>query len=134
MCSATLSTRLHACQASRATVDALPSSLRARTRSIASVSVKGKTDDVAVCEVLWQEEDDLTMTVAALSVSTIQAELAHQIVLRHDDAEITLDASRPSVAMGKSASATAPPKAPVKPLTSPLWPERRHHGAHHAAP
>ena len=86
---------------SRATVDALPSNLRGRTRSIASVSVKGKTDDVAVCEVLWQDEDDLTMTVAALSATTIQAELAHQIVLRHDDAEFTLDAGRTSAGMGR---------------------------------
>ena len=86
---------------SRSTVDAMPSSLRSRTRSIASVSVKGKSDDVAVCEVLWQEEDDLTMTVAALSASTIQAELAHQIVLCHEGTEITLDAGRTGAGMGR---------------------------------
>ena len=86
---------------SSATVDALPVSLRARTRSIASVSVKGKADDVAMFEVLWQAEDDLTMTVAALSASSIQAELAHQMVLRHDTAEITLDAGHPGAGMGR---------------------------------
>ena len=85
----------------RSSVDALPVSLRGRTRSIASVSVKGKADDMAVCEVLWQDEDDLTMTVAALSATTIQAELAHQLALRHEGDEITLDAARTSAAMGR---------------------------------
>ena len=86
---------------SRDTVNALPLTLRGRTRSIASVSVKGKADDMAVYEVLWQDEDDLTMTVAAVSVSSINAELAHQLVLRHGPEEITLDIGRTSVGMGR---------------------------------
>ena len=86
---------------SRHTVDALPPSLRGRTRHIASVSVKGKVDDMAMCEVLWQDEDDRTMTVATISVSSINAEPAHQLVLRHGAAEITLDIGRTGVGMGR---------------------------------
>ena len=86
---------------SRSTVDALPLALRGRTRTIAAVSVKGKADDMSVCEVLWQDEDDLTMTVAALSVSSINAELSHQLVLRHGADEITLDIGRTGVGMGR---------------------------------
>lgn len=86
---------------SHSTVNALPLPLRGRTRSIASVSVKGKADDMQVCEVLWQDEDDLTMTVAAMSVTSINAELAHQLVLRHGTDQIMLDIGRTSVGMGR---------------------------------
>ncbi len=105
---------------SRSTVDALPQYLRGRTRDITSVSVKGKADDMPVCEVLWQDEGDLTMTLAVLSASPLQAELAQlaslrqQIVLRHGGAEITLDVNRVSAAMGRDPGSdivVADPKA-----------------------
>ncbi len=86
---------------SRSTVDALPLFLRGRTRDIASVSVKGKSDDMPVCEVLWQEEGDLTMTLAVLSTTAIRAEIAHQLVLRHGADELTLDAGRAGATMGR---------------------------------
>ena len=46
----------------RAAVDLLSPMLRSSTRPIASLSVKGKGDDVEVCEVLWQPSEELTMT------------------------------------------------------------------------
>lgn len=44
-----------------ATVMQLPKILRTATRKIAALSIKGKEDSVAVCEIIWQTNDDLTM-------------------------------------------------------------------------
>ena len=81
----------------RATVDALPAALRASTRPIAALAVKGKSDELLVCEVLWQEGDDLTMAAGALQT----AEVAVTLVIRHGAREIVLGADRPSVMIGR---------------------------------
>src|SRR5690606_28143095 len=44
--------------------------LRAGTRHIASLPVRGKGDEVAVYEVLWQSGDDLTMAASASTTAT----------------------------------------------------------------
>ena len=82
----------------RSTVDTLPSYLRGFTREIAALSVKGKADDMAVCEVLWQDEGDLTMTVAALSVHAVPT---GELRLKHGAQELILDAKRNSAGMGR---------------------------------
>jgi adenylate cyclase len=82
----------------RSTVDKLPGYLRGFTRDIAALSVKGKADDMAVCEVLWQDEGDLTMTVAALSVHAVAT---GELVLTHGSDEVTLNTKRNSAAMGR---------------------------------
>src|SRR6185503_16021657 len=84
----------------RTTVDALPPALRASTRQIASLSVKGKEEDLAVCEVLWQEGDDLTMAAGATA-----AEIRFELVLRHGAKEIVLGDERKAAMMGRDASA-----------------------------
>jgi adenylate cyclase len=93
----------------RTTVDALPPALRASTRQIASLSVKGKEEDLAVCEVLWQEGDDLTMAAGATA-----AEIRFELVLRHGAKEIVLGDERKAALMGRDAGAdvvVADPKA-----------------------
>ena len=82
----------------RSTIDALPSYLRSFTRDIAALNVKGKADDMAVCEVLWQDEGDLTMTVAALPWPAVAG---GELVLKHGSEEITLAGARNSAAMGR---------------------------------
>lgn len=82
----------------RTTVDTLPGYLRGFTRNIAALSVKGKADDMAVCEVLWQDEGDLTMTVAALSVNAVST---GELVLKHGEQELILNAKRNSAGMGR---------------------------------
>jgi class 3 adenylate cyclase len=94
----------------RNTVDLLPAALRASTRPIAAVAVKGKADDLAVCEVLWQESDDLTMAAGAMHASEPVVEL----VLRHVGKELVLGAERASAMVGRDASCDlvlAEPKA-----------------------
>ena len=82
----------------RITVNTLPGYLRGFTRDIAALSVKGKADDMAVCEVLWQDEGDLTMTVAALSVHAVSTA---EVVLKHGEQELVLNAKRNGAALGR---------------------------------
>jgi adenylate cyclase len=93
----------------RTTVDALPAALRASTRPIFALAVKGKADDLAVCEVLWQEGDDLTM--AAVSTA---AEIRFELELRHGAKEIVLGSEIKAAAIGRDAACDiviADPKA-----------------------
>jgi hypothetical protein len=94
----------------RTTVDALPAALRASTRPIAALAVKGKADDLAVCEVLWQEGDDLTMAAGAASAVEVKFELA----LRHGAKELILGDELKAAMMGRDAGCEiviADPKA-----------------------
>lgn len=83
----------------RVTADMLSPALRAGTREIASLSVKGKADDMAVCEVIWQEGDDLTMTAPSVLMPQSQAVL----VLRHGSREIIMNNAKASVTLGRDA-------------------------------
>jgi class 3 adenylate cyclase len=95
----------------RATVDMLPSMLRAGTREIAALSVKGKADEMAVCEVIWQEGGDLTMTADSILVPQQQTSV---LVLHHGSTEIVMDAKMPAVTLGRDGGCNlviADPKA-----------------------
>jgi len=94
----------------RTTVDMLSPALRMGTRDIASLAVKGKADDLAVCEVIWQEGDDLTMAAPAVDLPQSQSVL----ILRHAGREIIMNQTRPAVTLGRDASGDiviADPKA-----------------------
>ena len=82
------------------TVEALPPLLRQSTREIDALSVKGKAEDVKVCEVLWQESDDLTMKSASIAT----APLAARLVLRHGGEERQLDAGHGTFSLGRDAA------------------------------
>ncbi|MDB5803398.1 MAG: hypothetical protein JWN73_720 [Betaproteobacteria bacterium] len=95
----------------RATVDMLSPELRAGTRDIAALAVKGKADEMSVCEVLWQEGSDLTMT--ADSILTPQNTTA-SLLLRHGTKEIVLDAKQAGTSLGRDGTSgfvIADPKA-----------------------
>jgi adenylate cyclase len=49
-----------------ATVQHMAPMLRASTRRIAALAVKGKGDDVDVCEVIWQAGEELTMATPSM--------------------------------------------------------------------
>jgi hypothetical protein len=83
----------------RSTVDSLPAYLRSLTRGIAAVAVKGKGVDLAVCEVLWQQESALTRTLSAQS--THQPLLGGELILRHATRELTLNVKQPCATMGR---------------------------------
>jgi len=84
----------------RATVDRLSSALRDSTRGIAALSVKGKGDDVDVCEVIWQAGEDLTMATASITAVAKQIKLH----LKHGAKELVLEQANSGLTLGRDAS------------------------------
>lgn len=82
------------------TVAALPALLQQSTREIDALSVKGKAEDVRVCEVIWQESDDLTMKSASVAPPPI----ASRLTVRHGGEEKVLDASHGTFSLGRDAA------------------------------
>ena len=62
-----------------ATVACLSPILKLSTRGIAALAVKGKGDEVDVCEVIWQGGEDLTMSTAsiAFTAKAVTLQLQH---------------------------------------------------------
>jgi class 3 adenylate cyclase len=82
----------------RATVDKLSAPLRSSTRGIAALSVKGKGDDVDVCEVIWQATDDLTMATASIA-----AVKPVKLQLKHGAKALTLEQANSGITIGRDA-------------------------------
>ena len=80
------------------TVSALAPWLRARVREVDTLSVKGKTQDIGIFELIWQDSDaDLT------AVATRWKPLPARIVLRHGATERILDESATTITLGRDA-------------------------------
>jgi class 3 adenylate cyclase len=78
------------------TRDSLALTLKQRVRQFDSLTVKGKHDDIGICELLWQDsEAELT------AMSTRPRALPAHIRLRHGSTELELDEERPSCAIGR---------------------------------
>ena len=84
----------------RATVDLLSPLLRNSSRSIAALSVKGKGDDVEVCEIIWQGGDELT----TMSTSAASASKHATLRLQYGPMEVVLDKPNASIVLGRDAS------------------------------
>lgn len=82
------------------TVATLPDLLRQSTREIDALSVKGKAESIHVCEVLWQESDDLTMKSASIALAPI----TNKLVVRHDGQEKVLNATHDVFLLGRDVS------------------------------
>jgi hypothetical protein len=82
-----------------ATVAALPELLRASTRELEALPVKGKEAPVRVAEVLWDEGDDLTM-LAERGAAAVAATLT----LEHGGQRLVMGAERTVVRMGRDAA------------------------------
>jgi len=74
--------------------------LRESTRRIAALAVKGKGEDVEVCEVLWQASDDLTMATSSIAQTAAPASL--QLV--HGGRSIVLEGANARAVLGRDAS------------------------------
>jgi len=83
-----------------ATVERLSPMLRGSTRRIAALSVRGKGDDIEVCEVIWQDGEELTMTTPSLMAPN------RRTVLRvvHGNKEFLLEQANSSISLGRDAS------------------------------
>lgn len=80
-----------------ATVQRMGPMLRASTRRIAALAIKGKGDEVEVCEVIWQSGDDLTMTTPSLSPTDRDVDL----VLLYAGVSTGLDQANGSIVIGR---------------------------------
>jgi len=83
------------------TVSMLSQLLRKSSRSIASLSVKGKEDEVEVCEIIWQGGDELT-TMAPSSDASGSGLVT--LCLQYGGAELVLDKPHASIVLGRDAS------------------------------
>jgi adenylate cyclase len=84
----------------RSTVDLLSPMLRASTRPIAALSVKGKGDDVEVCEVIWQPSDEMTMTTPTIQSTSREVAL----VLQHAGQTHRLAQANAAIVLGRDAA------------------------------
>ncbi len=83
------------------TAEGLPPEFHGRVRDLEHVSVKGKQSEIRVCEILWQDDDDLTV----LSLAEAPAGAgARMLFLEHAEVRLTVDAARPAVLIGRDAS------------------------------
>jgi adenylate cyclase len=83
----------------RATVDRLSTLLRSATRPIAALSIKGKGDDVEVCEVIWQASDEMTMATPSMLAATRDIVLW----LKHAGQEQLLAQANTGIVLGRDA-------------------------------
>jgi adenylate cyclase len=74
--------------------------LRASTRRIAALTIRGKEDDVDVCEVLWQSTDDLTMAASAL----VQPAASQSLHLLHGTHRFVIEGNGAYAMLGRDAS------------------------------
>lgn len=79
-------------------VSLLPDLLRQSTRDIDALTVKGKEIDIRVHEVIWRENDELTMKSGSLAPA---AASEARVRLRHGASEILLSPQRPAVSLGR---------------------------------
>lgn len=66
-------------------------------REIDALTVKGKAEDVRVCEVLWQEGADLTMKAAGITPVYVIARL----FVKYRGTELTLDSAHGPLTLGR---------------------------------
>jgi adenylate cyclase len=80
------------------TAEALAPWLRTRVRELDTLTVKGKSKDIGIFELLWQDEEaDLT------AVATRWKPLPARIVLHHGPKELVLDESAATITFGRDA-------------------------------
>lgn len=82
-----------------ATVACMSHILQLSTRSIAALSVKGKGDEVAVSEVIWQGGDELTMSTSSIAFSAKPVTLQ----LEHNARALVVDHANASLVLGRDA-------------------------------
>lgn len=82
-----------------ATVERLSPALQDSTRKIAALSIKGKGDDIEVCEVIWQDSEDLTMATPSMRPAAAQ----NRLHLSHGGRELVLEQTSDALLLGRDA-------------------------------
>lgn len=80
------------------TVAGLPTLLRESCRELDALAVKGKAENIRVCEVIWQESAELTMMSTRMAPA---APMSTQLVLRQGGTVLVLGPARPTATLGR---------------------------------
>lgn len=88
---------------SRESVDRLPPMLKSSCRQLYSIPVKGKANEVMLCEVFWQQSEEATTMAALRTVVSLPKET--RLWLRYRGTEIVLTGERNVVSLGRDAGA-----------------------------
>jgi len=86
----------------RDTVMLMSPMLKAATRAITTIQVKGKAQEIQVYELMWQQSEDMTTLASHKSVYKPKNAKLRLVVQGTD---LVLSAERPAVALGRDASA-----------------------------
>jgi len=86
----------------RDTVMLMAPMLKAATRAITTIQVKGKAQEIQVYELIWQQSEDMTTLASQKSVYKPKNAKLRLIVQGND---VILSSERPAVALGRDASA-----------------------------
>ncbi|SMF95028.1 Adenylate cyclase, class 3 [Methylomagnum ishizawai] len=83
--------------ASAETVELMPPRWRQASRSLDAFSLKGKSEEMRICELLWEDKEDAT--IIRMPVATLQVRL----VLSYLDRRWVLDETQRGVSLGREA-------------------------------
>jgi adenylate cyclase len=86
----------------RDTVMLMSPMLKANTRAITTIQVKGKAQEIQVYELMWQQSEDMTTLASHKSVFKPRNTTLR---LKIEGKEMVLSSERPSLAMGRDQSA-----------------------------
>jgi adenylate cyclase len=86
----------------RDTVMMMSPMLKANTRAITTIQVKGKAQEIQVYELMWQQSEDMTTLASHKGVFKPRNTTLR---LKMQDIEVVLSADRPSLAMGRDPAA-----------------------------
>jgi adenylate cyclase len=86
----------------RDTVMLMSPMLKAATRAITTIQVKGKAQEIQVYELIWQQSEDMTTLASQKSVYKPKNAKLRLMV---QGSEVVLSGERPAVALGRDASA-----------------------------
>ncbi len=84
---------------SRETVDKLSPMLKSACRELYSIQVKGKVQEIKLCEVLWQQNEEAT-TMASGRVQP-RVEKKVELVLRYGEDQLVVKSDRPLLTLGR---------------------------------
>ena len=83
------------------TVDALSPLLKASTRELDAMMVKGKHDEIRIFEVIWQDSDDLTALAAR---DALASKPVSTLTLTYGARRLTLGVEQTSASLGRDAA------------------------------
>ncbi len=83
-------------------VENLSAEWRASVRQIDIATLKGRSSEVALFEVLWQTEDVTSMVPAIANVSRDAANKIKRLRLRYQGQEVVMDETRANITMGRA--------------------------------